>query len=117
MRIAAQPLFQATVYELERLRCALCGAVFTAPAPPEAALGKYDPNVGTMLAVQRYGAGLPMYRIEKWQECFGVPMPASTQWELVEEASTIPAVIYETLLEVGAQGTLLHNDDPARTKQ
>ena len=31
VRIVAQPLFQATVHELERLRCALCGAVFTAP--------------------------------------------------------------------------------------
>ena len=31
VRIVAQPLFQATVHELERLRCALCGSVFTAP--------------------------------------------------------------------------------------
>jgi hypothetical protein len=31
-----QPIFQATAFELERLRCALCGALFTAPAPPEA---------------------------------------------------------------------------------
>ena len=80
--IMARPMFEATIYELQRLRCALCGALFTAPAPPPVAAGKYDPSVGTMLAVLRYGAGLPMYRIEKWQAYFGVPMAASTQWEL-----------------------------------
>ena len=90
-RIVAQPIFQATVFELERLRCALCGALFTAPAPPEAGLGKYDPSVGTMLALMRYGAGLPMYRTDKWQNHFGVPLPASTQWELIEAASATPS--------------------------
>jgi transposase len=111
VRVVAQPLFNALIHELERLRCALCGAVFTAPPPPAAGLGKYDPNVGTMLAIQRYGAGLPMYRIAKWQECFGVPLPASTQWELMDEAAEIPSLIYQTLSDAGAQGTLLHNDD------
>jgi transposase len=111
VRIVAQPIFQATVFELERLRCALCGALFTAPAPPEAGLGKYDPSVGTMLALMRYGAGLPMYRTDKWQNHFGVPLPASTQWELIETASETPQLIYEALIGVAAQSQLLHNDD------
>ena len=64
-----------------------------------------------MLAIQRYGAGLPMYRIAKWQEYFGVPLPASTQWELIDAAAAVPEVIYERLIERGAQGTLIHNDD------
>lgn len=111
VRIVAQPLFQATIYELERLRCALCGALFTAPAPPGAGDSKYDPSVGSMLAIQRYGAGQPMYRTDKWQNHFGVPLPASTQWELIDAASEIPEMIYEALIEVAAQGSLFHNDD------
>ena len=111
IRIVAQPLFQATVYELERLRCALCGAVFTAPAPPEAGTSKYDPSVGTMLALMRYGAGQPMYRMDKWQTHFGVPLPASTQWELIEAASATPALVYDALNGIAAQGRLLHHDD------
>jgi hypothetical protein len=111
VRIVAQPLFQATVYELERLRCALCGAVFTAPAPPEAGTSKYDPSVGIMLAIMRYGAGQPMYRMDKWQTHFGVPLPASTQWELIEAASATPALVYDALIGIGAQGRLLHHDD------
>ena len=111
VRLVAQPIFQATVFELERLRCALCGALFTAPAPREAGLNKYDPSVGVMLALLRYGAGLPMYRTGKWQNHFGVPLPASTQWELIAAAAETPRIIYEALIGVAAQGRLLHNDD------
>jgi len=111
IRRVAQPIFHATIYELERLRCALCGALFTAPTPAQAGQSKYDPSVGTLLSIMRYGAGLPMYRMEKWQTCFGVPLPASTQWELINAASQTPEVIYETLLSVAAQGRRVHNDD------
>ena len=90
IRIVAQPIFQATVFELERLRCALCGALFTAPAPAEAGEGKYDPSVGLMLALTRYGMGQPMYRTDKWQSHFGVPLPASTQWKLIAAAAPTP---------------------------
>jgi transposase len=71
----------------------------------------YDPSVGTMLALMRYGAGQPLYRMDKWQTHFGVPLPASTQWELIEAASTTPALIYDALIGVAAQGRLLHHDD------
>jgi hypothetical protein len=64
-----------------------------------------------MLALMRYGAGLPMYRTDKWQNHFGVPLPASTQWELIEAASETPQVIYEALIGVAAQGQVLHNED------
>lgn len=111
IRIVAQPIFSATLYELERFRCALCGALFTAQPPPEAGQGKYDPSVGLMLGIMRYGAGLPMYRMGKWQNHFGVPLPASTQWELISAAAKTPEVVYEALIDVGAQGQLVYNDD------
>jgi transposase len=103
IRLVAQPIFQATIWELQRLRCALCGALFTAPAPAEANQGKYDPSVGIMLGMMRYGAGLPMYRMDKWQQYFGVPLPASTQWELIESASEIPGVEISAARQSGAQ--------------
>ncbi len=59
VRITAQALFAASRFELEKLRCKLCGRLFTAPAPPEAGLGKYDPGVGPMLGYLRFGGGLP----------------------------------------------------------
>jgi transposase len=111
VRIVAQPIFQATVYELERLRCALCGALFTASPPPEAGQNKHDPSVGTMLAITRYGMGLPMYRTDQGQNLFGVPLAASTQWKLIEAASPTPELVYEALIQVAANGSLIHSDD------
>jgi len=111
MRITAQPVIAADLYELEKLRCHLCGAVFTAPVPPQAGTSKYDPNVGLMLGLLRYGAGLPHYRLEKWQKDFGVPLPASTQWELIEEATPSFQPAYDKLLDLAAAGQIIHNDD------
>jgi len=53
----------ATVFELEVLRCCLCGKTFTAPTPPEAGVQKYDPSVGVMVGQLRYGSGMPFYRL------------------------------------------------------
>jgi transposase len=111
VRISAQPLFPATIYQLGRLRCNLCGKVFTAPAPPEALGGKYDREVGLMLGLMRYGGGLPHYRMEKMQKDFGVPLPAATQWELIQETVRPLQPVFDELVSVAAQGELLHNDD------
>jgi hypothetical protein len=98
-------------YQLEKLRCALCGKTFTAPAPPEAALGKYAPEVGSTLGYERFGGGLPHYRLERMQADQGVPLPASTQWELMEAAGRPAQPVLGALITLAAQGTLIHTDD------
>lgn len=111
LRLLAAPLVQAHAFELEKLRCNLCGQVFTAPAPPGATAQKYDPTVGALVPLMKYGTGLPFHRLEKLQESFGVPLPASTQWEIVDSAATSISPVYEELLRSAAQAQVLHNDD------
>ena len=111
VRITAQSLFAATRFELEKLRCALCGKIFTAPPPPEAGLEKYAPSVGPMLGYLRFGGGLPHYRLDKMQADLGVRLPASTQWELMAKAGQALAPVHEALSTLAAQGQLIHNDD------
>jgi transposase len=111
VRITAQSFFAATRFELEKLRCQLCGKTFTAPAPPEAGLEKYDPNVGPMLGYLRFGGGLPHYRLDKMQSDLGVRLPASTQWELMAKAGPALEPVQEALITLAAQGHLIHNDD------
>jgi transposase len=111
VRITAQSLFAATRFELEKLRCKLCGKTFTAPAPPEAGLEKYDPNVGPTLGYYRFGGGLPHYRLDKMQTDLGVRLPASTQWELMAKAGPALEPVQEALITLAAQGHLIHNDD------
>jgi transposase len=73
VEITAQPPVQAVIHELERLRCDVCGKVFTAAAPPEVKPEKYDASVGVLVGVLRYGSGLPFYRLEKLQQSPSIP--------------------------------------------
>ena len=102
----------AKIYELEKLRCNLCGEVFTAKPPDNVGPGKYDETAGAMIAMLKYGSGMPFYRIEKLQESMGVPLPASTQWDIVENAANGgPHPAYRELIRQAAQGNVIHNDD------
>jgi transposase len=111
IRIVGQAPIQATVYNLERLRCNLCGQVFTAEAPEGVGPDKYDETVGSMVAQLKYGSGMPFNRLEKLEQRLGVPLPATTQWEIVEEAAELLKPSYEELIRQGAQGEIFHNDD------
>ena len=64
VRIKGQAPIAATVYELEKLRCNLCGDVFTAAAPEGAGEKKYDETAASMIAMLRYGSGFPWNRLE-----------------------------------------------------
>ena len=76
VRIKGQPPIDATVYELQRLRCNLCGKVFTADAPEGVGDQKYDATAASMVALLRYGSGFPWNRLERLQGSLGIPLPA-----------------------------------------
>lgn len=101
----------ATLFEKERLRCASCGKVFTAPLPPEAGTEKYDVSVGPTVALLRYGCGLPHYRLARLQESLGVPLPESTQWEVMLPNAEAAGPALQELIRQGAQGSLVYVDD------
>ena len=87
VRVRGMAPLIATVYELERLRCNACGEVFTAEAPDGVGSEKYDETASSMIALLKYGSGLPWNRLERLQQGFGIPLPASTQWEVVRDAA------------------------------
>jgi transposase len=111
LRIIGQPPLAATVYQLQKLRCHLCGQVFTADPPAGAAQTKYDATAGSMIGLLKYGSGLPFNRLEGLQGDLGVPLPASTQWDVVEAVAGILAPVFDELIRQAAQGQVLHNDD------
>jgi hypothetical protein len=111
VRVTGMAPVQAVVYELEKLRCNACGELFSAREPPGVGEKKYDESVASMIALLKYGAGLPFNRLEKVQSGLGIPLPASTQWELVAEAAESLLGVYEELIRQAAQGQVLHNDD------
>jgi transposase len=101
---------QGTVYELQKLRCSPCGAVFTADMP-EGVEKKYDEDAASMIALLKYGCGFPFYRLENLQKNLGMPIPAATQWEIVSNKATMIEPVYQKLIEIAAQGEIIHNDD------
>jgi transposase len=111
VRITGQPPLAARIYELQKLRCHLCGEVFTAPAPKEAGEGKYAATAGSMIGLLKYGSGLPFNRLEGLQGYLEIPLPASTQWDIVQAAAAQIAPAFDELVRQAAQGEVLHNDD------
>lgn len=111
VRVVGAAPVGAKVIEIQQLRCNLCLTVYRAAEPEEFGKEKYDETAGAMLAVLRYGSGLPMYRIERLQENLGIPLPASTQWDILERMAELVRPAYEELIRQAAQGDVLHNDD------
>jgi len=111
VRVRGQAPLTATVWHLQKLRCGTCGEIFEAKPPPEVGKGKYDATAASTIALLKYGSGLPFNRLDKLQESVGIPVPASTQWEIVSSAAKKLEPVHEELTRQGAQGQVLHNDD------
>jgi transposase len=111
VRVTGQPPLAATIYQLQKLRCHLCGEVFTAAAPAEAGECKYDATAGSMIGLLKYGSGLPFNRLAGLQGHLAMPLPASTQWDIVQAVATNLTPAFHELIRQAAQGEVLHNDD------
>ena len=111
VRITGVAPLQAHVYALERLRCGLCGTVFTADPPAGVGEDKYDESAAAMIALLKYGCGLPFHRIQRLEQALAIPLPATTQWDVVQAAATSIVPVVDELARQAAQGTVLYNDD------
>ena len=111
VRITGMAPLGARVYACDRLRCNLCGEVYTAAAPPGVGSEKYDASATAMVGMLRYGTGLPFNRIEQLQKAMRVPLPAATQWDLVNSALPQLLPAHEQMIDQAAQGTVVHTDD------
>src|SRR5208337_1612960 len=111
MRFFATAPVQLVTYLLEKLRCNLCGEIFTAEKPAQAGEKKYDETVAAQVAVSKYGGGLPFNRLEKLQENCGVPLPASSQWDIVSQSAQTLKPGYMELIRQAAQAGIIYQDD------
>src|SRR5262249_2362022 len=72
---------------------------------------KYGGAAGCRIGLWKYGSGLPFNRLEGLQGNLGIPLPASSQWDIVQAVATNVAPAFEELIRQAAQGDVLHNDD------
>jgi transposase len=111
LRIDGNALLSAIRYEVEKLRCSACGAVFTATLPVDAGTEKYSPRARAVLVLGRYYLGLPFYRVEGYQAMLGVPVADATQWDQIERVADCGYVVFAHLERLAAQGELIYQDD------
>lgn len=111
VRIDGHALLSAVRYELEKLRCSACGAIFTAALPAAASPEKYSPRARAALALGRYYLGVPLYRLEGYQTLVGVPVPDATQWDQIERVADCAYPVFRHLERLAAQGELIYQDD------
>ena len=111
IRVTGTSPLTASVYEMEKLRCNLCGEIFTAKPPRNIGIQKYDAAAGAMIVLLKYGSGFPFYRLENLQDSVGIPLPAATQWDIVRDLYWHAYPAFCELLKQGAGGKVIHNDD------
>ena len=111
IRVDGHALLSAIRYELQKLRCSACGAIFTAPLPDGVGKSKYSPRARAALVMSRYYLALPFYRLEGYQAMQGVPVADATQWDQIEAVARCCYGIFGCLERLAAQGELMHQDD------
>jgi transposase len=111
VRVFGQAPLVALRWDCECLRCSGCQQVFTAPLPEQARGPKHSESAASMMIVLRYGMGMPLHRLEIMQRFLGVPVPASTQWEVARDHVQEVLPVYEVLVSLAANAPLVHNDD------
>ena len=111
IQVTGSPTAQATRYNLQKLRCSVCEIIFTAPLPTGVEEVKYTVSLIAMLMIHKYFMSVPLYRQETLQNYLGVPLPASTQWELMAEQEDVLEALYHAFEKDAADGKGLAIDD------
>ena len=117
LRVTGAPLASATRYNLQKLRCAICDIIYTAPLPQGVSGEKYDANFIAMLMINKYFMSVPLYRQDRLQNHLGIPLPASTQWSLMYRYKDMFAALFKAIFQDAANGEALIFDDTSARVQ
>lgn len=63
------------------------------------------------MVLQKYYVAIPFYRQAYFQSLLELPLPVSTQWQLIEEVTDFAIIIFKVLERMAANGDIIHNDD------
>lgn len=121
IRIKGSAPVTAEKYQIEKLRCDACGWTLKGKLPEQAGEEKYQASAKVSVVMMKYGSGMPFYRLEKQQAYQQIPLPAGTQWGLVDDVANAVFPVYLELERQAARAELLFIDDTwnlvARQKQ
>lgn len=111
LRILGRSMFEPRVYDFEQVRCGDCQRVFTARGSDDAQGPRYTPCATAMIGMMHYQAGMPLSRLANLQQQLQVAVPASTQWDVINDGADSLVPVFNTLVDQAAGGRVLHVDD------
>lgn len=111
IQITGSPMAQATHYQLQKLRCAVCEKIWTASLPEGVERVKYTDSLIAMLMIHKYFMSVPLYRQQRLQNYLGVPLPASVQWTLMADQELVLEALYHAFEKDAANGKGIAIDD------
>jgi hypothetical protein len=106
-----QPVVSAVAYERQVVRCSYCQQRFRAPLPDGVTDERWDVTADVAIALYKYGAGLPFYRLSRLQSSFEVPLPASTAFERCEHVANALLPVLVQLEKLAATAEVFTVDD------
>jgi transposase len=115
MQFVGRPMIEATRYEREVLRCAICLEQHVAPLPEGIAEERYDATCDATIALMKYGAGLPWYRQARMLEGGGIPLSESVRWERCEAVADACLPVFLLLERLSSDGEVFYADDTGVT--
>ena len=86
-------------------------AVHGRSAPAETGEEKYGESAAAIIEQLRYGRGVTFNGLERLEGNLGIPLPAASQWELVNERAEWIWPAFEELIRQAAQTEVARNDD------
>lgn len=110
-RVIGNPPLTVFVYNVEKLRCASCTAVFSADLPYGVSDEKYDYTAKAQIAVQKYFMGAPFYRQQDYYSMLETPVSDATQFELCEDIADAAYPVMGALEKIAANAELSYIDD------
>jgi transposase len=111
IRFKGNPPITGTKYEQEKMRCNTCGAIFKADLPEGVSNEKYDASAKVSIVMNKYSMGTPFYRFSVQQAQQLIPLAASVQWELVEDAANGFLPVWLEFKRLVARADLIFIDD------
>lgn len=116
VRFSGQAPLKTTQHILERLRCNLCGAYFTAEVSEDV---KHDGGPGqqygysarALISLHKYYGGAPLYRQQTLNRMLGTPLSASTAFDQCEHVANDVQPVVRYLVDRAANAVQFELDD------
>lgn len=109
-RVLGHAMLAVKEHKFKRLRCSGCQKIFSPKIPPEMREHS-DEAARSIAAILKYFGGVPFHRLQHLTGNFGVEVPKSTVFDMVEKVADAVAPVHEALVDVAADSEVIVADD------